>query len=136
MTDLHSCRYSAADHCGPICTPAPYGTSPRPPPAASQIATTGAGSATTAIMDISNAHPVVPQPFYRHANNEFNRPYMLDRTSGQFSEGYYQDRTATHARTTILPLSKWKQSRARWLPPNDNQVRTWRRIDTTVKSRH
>ena len=90
MTDLHSCRYSAADHCGPICTPAPYGTSPRPPPAASQIATTGAGSATTAIMDISNAHPVVPQLFYQHANNEFNRPYMQDRTSGQFSEGYYR----------------------------------------------
>ena len=90
MTDLHSCRYSAADHCGPICTPAPYGTSPRPPPAASQIATSGAGSATTAIMDISNAHPVVSQPFYQHANNEFNRPYMQDRTSGQFSEGYYR----------------------------------------------
>lgn len=95
MTDLHSCRYTAADHCGPV---APYGSSPRPPPpSTSQI--TGAGSASTAIMDISNAHPVIPQPFYHHSApppppppvSEYSRPYMQDRTnSGQFAENFYR----------------------------------------------
>ena len=84
MTDLHSCRYSAADHCSPPAS-APYGTSPRP----TSHVSSGAGS--VGIMDISHAHPVaaVPQAFYS-GNSEYpTRPvYPQDRPGGQFTEGF------------------------------------------------